>query len=70
MTVDDTRALKLEVGNWVDGDRFREMISFYRDLYNQELEKVFADGVEYDFDDDGTVQDDEKDIFITMRLNR
>lgn len=59
-----------QLTNWVDGDRFREMISFYRDLYNQELEKVFADGVEYDFDDDGTVQDDEKDIFITMRLNR
>jgi hypothetical protein len=56
--------------NWVDGDRFREMIGFYRDMYNQELEAVFADGVEYDANDDGTVEVGEKSLFITGRLNR
>jgi hypothetical protein len=59
-----------QLTNWVDGDRFREMLTFYRDMYNQEIEAVFADGVEYDRDEDGTVSDDEKDIRITGRLTR
>jgi hypothetical protein len=56
--------------NWVDGDRFREMISFYRDLHSQEMESVFNDGVEYDEDEDGTIQNDEKDLFVAGRLTR
>lgn len=56
--------------NWVDGDRFREMISFYRDLHSQEMESVFNDGVEYDADEDGTIQNDEKDLFVAGRLTR
>ena len=59
-----------QLTNWVDGDRFQNMISFYKDMYHQEMQSVFADGVEYDFDEDGTVQNDEKDQFITSRLNR
>lgn len=59
-----------QLTNWVDGDRFREMISFYRDMYNQELNAVFADGVEYDLDDDGTISDGEKDLYVTTRLTR
>ncbi len=59
-----------QLTNWVDGDRFREMISFYRDLFSQEMESVFKDGVEYDADEDGTVQDDEKDLYVAGRLMR
>ena len=59
-----------QLTNWVDGDRFQQMISFYRDMYNQEIEAVFADGVEYDYDEDGSVSDAEKAITITGRLNR
>ena len=59
-----------QLTNWVEGDRFREMQAFYRDLYAQELEAVFADGVEYDYNEDGTVSDDEKGIRITGRLSR
>ncbi len=59
-----------QLTNWVDGDRFREMITFYRDLYSQELAAVFADGVEYDFDEDGSIADDEQDIYIDLRLTR
>jgi hypothetical protein len=59
-----------QLTNWVEGDRFREMQAFYRDLYNQELEAVFADGVEYDYNEDGTISEDEKDIRITGRLSR
>jgi len=63
-----------QLTNWVSQgggtDRFREMISFYRDLYGQELESVLRDGVEYDFDEDGIIQDDEKDLTFTGRLTR
>lgn len=59
-----------QLSNWVGDDRFLSMISFYRDLYNQEMEAVLADGVEYDFNEDGTIQDSEKDLFISGRLNR
>lgn len=59
-----------QLTNWVDGDRFQNMISFYRDMYHQEINAVFEDGVEYDFNDDGTVEDSEKDIYLAGRLNR
>lgn len=59
-----------QLTNWVDGDRYREMLNFYRDMYAQELEAVFGDGVEYDYNDDGTVSESEKDIVITGRLTR
>lgn len=59
-----------QLTNWVEGDRFREMIDFYRDLHSQEMESVFNDGVEYDADEDGTVQNDEKDLFVAGRLTR
>ena len=59
-----------QLTNWVDGDRFREMIAFYRDLHAQEMVAIFADGVQYDFDEDGTIQNDEQDIFIDARLSR
>ena len=59
-----------QLTNWVQGDRFREMQAFYRDLYNQELEAVFSDGVEYDYNDDGTVSESEKEIRVTGRLAR
>jgi hypothetical protein len=53
--------------NWVDNDRFLQMIDFYRNRYGEEMEAVFADGVEYDDDEDGIVQDDEK---LPKPLNR
>lgn len=59
-----------QLTNWVDGDRFREMITFYRDLYSQELEAILNDGVEYDFDEDGIIQNDEKDLYVGGRLTR
>lgn len=59
-----------QLTNWVDGDRFMAMISFYKDMYHQEMKSVFEDGVEYDFNDDGTIQNSEKDSYLTGRLNR
>jgi hypothetical protein len=59
-----------QLTNWVDGDRFREMQSFYRDMYSQEMEAIFADGVEYDYNEDGTVEESERNITIGQRLTR
>ena len=49
-----------QLTNWVDGDRFQNMISFYKSRYAEELEAVFQDGVEYDDDNSGTIEADEK----------
>tara|TARA_R110001606_G_scaffold143395_1_gene282693 strand:+ start:51 stop:461 length:411 start_codon:yes stop_codon:yes gene_type:complete len=44
-----------QLTNWVDGDRFQNMIDFYKARYGEELEAVLSDGVEYDADGDGTI---------------
>ena len=49
-----------QLTNWVDGDRFGNMIDFYKARYGEELEAVLSDGIEYDADGDGTVTDKEK----------
>ena len=59
-----------QLSNWIESDRFQVMISFYRDLFNQEMIAIFEDGVEYDFDEDGTISDSEKSLHVPARLNR
>ena len=60
-----------QLTNWTDGDRFQSMITFYRDMYHQELQAVYDDGVEYDFDADGTIESgEEMNIRVSGRLNR
>ena len=59
-----------QLTNWVDGDRYREMLGFYRDLYSQEMDAIFGDGVEYDYNEDGTIETAEKDLTIVSRLTR
>ena len=59
-----------QLTNWVDGDRFQNMISFYRARYEEEMDEVFRDGIEYDVDEDGTVQNDEKQPRYSGRLFR
>jgi len=39
----------------VGGDTFREMITFYKSRFNEEMDMEMAQGVEYDADDDGTI---------------
>jgi hypothetical protein len=56
--------------NWVDDDRFMHMITFYRARYGEEMEAILNDGIEYDKDGDGTVQDDEKIATDANRLDR
>jgi len=59
-----------QLTNWVDGDRFSNMIDFYRARYGEELDQVFRDGVEYDADNDGTVTNEEKKSRHSGRLFR
>jgi len=59
-----------QLTNWVDGDRFQNMIGFYKSRYAEELEAVFQDGVEYDDDNNGTIDEDEKTPINHGRLVR
>lgn len=59
-----------QLTNWVDGDRFQNMIEFYKARYNDEMAAVYADGIEYDYNQDSTVSETEKGITIIGRLVR
>jgi hypothetical protein len=39
----------------VGGDTFREMITFYKARFEEEMDMEMAQGIEYDSDNDGTV---------------
>ena len=56
--------------NWVDNDRFLEMIDFYKSRFAEEIEAVFKDGVEYDADGSGAISDEEKTPINDGRLVR
>jgi hypothetical protein len=59
-----------QLTNWVQDDRFVHMIEFYKSRYNEELEAVLDDGVEYDVDGSGTITDYEKQSQNVNRLDR
>lgn len=59
-----------QLTNWVDGDRFQNMIDFYKSRYGEEMAAILAAGVEYDKDDDGTVTTEEKASIGAGRLVR
>lgn len=51
-------------------DKFQVMMKHYEKRYKTEFEEILLDGVEYDFDDDGVVQDDERGSIHADRLYR
>jgi hypothetical protein len=51
-------------------DRFRMMIDFYKARFREEFDYVLQDGVKYDFDGDGTVEDHEEQPVHFNRLVR
>ena len=53
-----------------DGDRFREMMDYFKSRFEEEFDYVLRDGVEYDLDDDGTITDSEKAPQQFLRLVR
>jgi len=59
-----------QLTNWVDGDRFQSMITFYKSRYGEELEAILRDGVEYDADNDSIIVEKEKKSYHSGRLSR
>ena len=59
-----------QLTNWVDGDRFQSMITFYKSRYGEELDSILRDGIEYDADNDSVVTEDEKKSIHSGRLTR
>ena len=59
-----------QLTNWVDGDRFQNMLDFYRSRYGEEIESILRDGVEYDANDDNVVSNEEKKSIHSGRLSR
>jgi len=59
-----------QLTNWVDGDRFQQMIDFYKSRYGEEMNSVFLDGIDYDADNDGIVTESEKVSIGGNRLVR
>lgn len=59
-----------QLTNWVGEDRFQSMIAFYKSRYAEEMEAIYADGVEYDYNEDTTVSEAERSTTISGRLVR
>ena len=53
-----------------DPDRFRMMIDFYKARFREEFDYVLQDGVKYDWDNDGTIQQEEQQPQHFNRLVR
>ena len=53
-----------------DEDKFQVMMAHYKKKYEEEFNSILRDGVEYDFDGDGTVEVGEEQPFHTRRLVR
>lgn len=53
-----------------DQDIFERKMDHYRKEYARELDLVLRDGVEYDLDSSGTVEDTEKEASHYLRLKR
>ena len=53
-----------------DEDKFQVMMMHYRKKFDEEFNQILQDGVRYDYDNDGTVEDIEKQPFHTRRMIR
>jgi len=51
-------------------DRYQQMMKFYRSAYDDEIDKVLKDGIEYDSDEDGSIVTSEKQPLHFGRLQR
>lgn len=53
-----------------EGDPFREQLSFYKDRFTEEWELQFGIGIKYDFEDDGTIGNEDIKQVAQNRLYR
>ena len=51
-------------------DTFAEQMAFYKDQYADEINVQFQLGIEYDYNEDATIQDSEVETFTQTRLYR
>ena len=51
-------------------DSFQVQMDYYRNRYNEEFQAILRDGISYDDNSDGTIQDSEKEPIHTLRLVR
>jgi len=49
-----------QLATWATEDRFSAMMTFYKGLYEDEIQDIFLDGVEYDADNDSVITATEK----------
>ena len=54
-----------QLTNWVGEDRFQTMIAFYKSRYSEEMDSIYADGVEYDYNQDTVVSESERSTTIS-----
>ena len=59
-----------QLATWTTEDRFKAMITFYKGMYEDEIQDIFLDGVEYDADDDGVISVEESAPIHFGRLQR
>ena len=53
-----------------DGDVFREKMMYYKEKFATEFQEILKDGVEYDYDSSGTIENSEKQPTHYNRLVR
>ena len=53
-----------------EGDKFSEMMKYYAGRFEHEMDLILREGVQYDFDGDGTVETNEDDPVVSLRLRR
>jgi hypothetical protein len=53
-----------------DEDKFQVMMNHYRKKYDAEFNQILQDGVRYDYDSDGNIEDIEKQPFHSRRMIR
>jgi hypothetical protein len=53
-----------------EGDPFREQLTFYKDRFTEEWELQFGIGIQYDFEDDGSIGDEDVKQVSQNRLYR
>ena len=56
--------------NWTAEERFQSMMAFYKQMYLEEINSIFQDGVEYDADESGSISDTEKQYVGSGYLTR
>lgn len=61
---------KLTQFSGAEPDKFQVMMQYYQGRFEHEMDLILREGVRYDLDDDGTVENTEKRSVSPMRLVR